>query len=38
MKLSMELGNDPLDENWVPPKLRAKREQRKCERKDEIVR
>ena len=33
MKLSMTLGDDPHDEDWVPPKLRAKRERRKHERK-----
>lgn len=37
MKLSIHLGDDPRDEDWVPPKLRAKREKRLCERRGEVM-
>ena len=29
LKLAIELGDDPRDEDWVPPKLRAKNERQR---------
>ena len=35
IKLAIALGDDPCDENWIPPKLRAKRKRAKKEKRGE---